>query len=170
MDTIHMPHTFGEAHAVKASEHFLWIYEADEVVGQDVLDDQAYHLDCLSSYGLAHLELVNNEAVTGLGGQLHDGNGHLFLWSKEWSHADDLACDVGDQLGDDIHEGGLANVEGLDPLFIVPGLQNDLLPPVGSGGAGPESVHDGLGVVPECLGIHGVLCDLVLISTIVSSC
>lgn len=50
----------------------------------------------------------------------------------------------GGGLGDNVHEGGPAHVEGLDSLFVIPGVY--------------------LEVVPEHLIIHGILGGLVLLS------
>lgn len=51
-------------------------------------------------------------------------------------------------VGDPVH------AEGLGPLFIIPGVQDDLLP--------PEMVLSGLAVVPEHPGVCGILDGLVL--------
>lgn len=97
------------------------------------------------------------------GGQLQDKNGHLLLWSKGWPYAHVLVCNAGGQLGDDIPEGGPMDVEGLDPLFFIPGAQDDPLPPVGAGGVGLELELSDLKVIQEHPSILGVLDGLVLI-------
>ncbi|KYO21975.1 hypothetical protein Y1Q_0000621 [Alligator mississippiensis] len=79
------------------------------------------------------------------------------IQSEAWPHVDILVHDVGGNLGDDIREGGPTHAEGLSPLFIVPGTQDNLLPPIAAGGMGPELVLDSLEVVPEHPAIHGIL-------------
>lgn len=70
---------------------------------------------------------------------------------------------MGGHLGDNICEGGLVHAEGLEPLFDIPGAQDNPHPP---GGAVPEMALNHLEVVPECPGIHGILDGLILIGRI----
>lgn len=55
---IHSPHVVGEVHAAEASRHLVWVDKMDEAVGQDILEDQEYLPDGLSSCGLAQVKLV----------------------------------------------------------------------------------------------------------------
>ncbi|KYO36855.1 hypothetical protein Y1Q_0020882 [Alligator mississippiensis] len=119
---IHRPHAFGEAHVVEASDHLLRVDEADEAVGQDILDDQTQLLDSPSGCGLAHIELVGNIKETARGGQRQDSDGHPLLWTEGWLYADGLVHDVGSHLGSNVNGGGLAHLECLDSLFIIPGV------------------------------------------------
>lgn len=80
-------------------------------------------------------------------------------------YVDILACNVGGQLDDYIHERGPAHVEGLDSLLVISDAEDDPLPPLAAGGKGPEPALNGLKVVPECPRIHGVLGCLILSAT-----
>lgn len=71
----------------------------------------------------------------------------LTSWCMTW----------GGHLGNDIHEGGPVHAKDMDPLLVVPGAQDDPLPPVAAGGAGPIATLNGLAVVPEHPGDHGIL-------------
>ncbi|KYO23552.1 hypothetical protein Y1Q_0010114 [Alligator mississippiensis] len=159
--TTYGPHAVGKTYAVEASDHLLQVDKTDSSVGQDILDDQAHLLAGLAGQGLAHTKLIADILVTPRSDQLHDGDGHLLLQSEAWLHADVLVHNVGGQLGNVVHEGGLAHAGGLKPLFIIPTAQDDLLPSVGTGGMGPELALDGLKVVPEHLSVHDVLGGLV---------
>lgn len=53
----------------------------------------------------------------------------------------------GSHLCDNFHEGDPERVEDLDPLFIIPGVQDNSFPPVAARGVGPELLLDGLEVV-----------------------
>lgn len=79
------------------------------------------------------------------GGQLYDSDGHPLLQSEGWLHAENLAHSVEGQRGDDVHE-------GLDPQLIVPDVPDDLHPPIGAGGTGPEPALSSQEVVPEHTG------------------
>ncbi|KYO45864.1 hypothetical protein Y1Q_0021498 [Alligator mississippiensis] len=70
---------------------------------------------------------------------------------------------TGWHLDDNIHEDDPAHAEGLDPLFIIPGTQNEPHPPVAVDGMGPELVVNGLEVVTEHPIIHSILEGLTLI-------
>ncbi|KYO33487.1 hypothetical protein Y1Q_0008680 [Alligator mississippiensis] len=135
----------------------------DEELGQDILDDQAYPLDSLSSPGLANAELVCATVETAAGGWVHDSNGHLLQWSEEQSYADILAYDVGGQLGDNVHEYGPVHVGNLDPLFVISGVRGNPLLSVAAGGMGPEPVLSDLEVMSEHLRIHGILGGHILV-------
>lgn len=52
---------------------------------------------------------------------------------------------------------------GTIKVFIIPRVQDTLLPAGTASGTGPEPVLDGLEVVPEHPGIHGILGGLILI-------
>lgn len=101
--------------------------------------------------------------VSAGGVQLHDGDSHLLPQNEGCPNADVLVHSVGGHLGNNVHKGGLENVESLDPLFTIPGVFDSLLLPVSAGGTGPEPELDGLEVVPEHPSIHGVLCGLILV-------
>lgn len=60
-----------------------------------------------------------------------------------------LVCNVWGHLGDDVHEGVLSHVEGLEPQFIIPSAKDDLFPPVGASGVCPDPALHGVEVVPE---------------------
>ncbi|KYO46047.1 hypothetical protein Y1Q_0021628 [Alligator mississippiensis] len=45
LGAMHIAHAVGETHVAEASDHLLWVDEADEEVARDILDDQA-HLPC----------------------------------------------------------------------------------------------------------------------------
>lgn len=148
---------------MEPGNHLLWVDETDIAFGQDILDDKAHLLDSLTSHGhgLVHAEMVGDIMKIALGGQLHGGNDHPLLQSEGWPQIDILACDVGGQLDNNVHEGGLVHAESLDPLFAIPGVQDNPLPPVIAGGTDPN----GLEVMPGTLGgLHGTLAGLVLVS------
>lgn len=102
--------------------------------------DNQTHLDGLSSNVLACAELVGDVTETAGGGQLHDTDGHLLLRSEEWTYADVLVHDEGGHQGS--NESCLVHVEESGPLFVIPGLQVNPLPPVITGGTGPELVQN----------------------------
>lgn len=62
----------------EASDHLLWVEEADEMVCTEVLDDQTY----LLCHSLAHTKLVSEMAVTARGAQTRNDHGHLLLHSE----------------------------------------------------------------------------------------
>ncbi|KYO37950.1 hypothetical protein Y1Q_0019444 [Alligator mississippiensis] len=157
MGAIHSPDAVGKAHVVEVGDHFLQVYEADEVIGQDILDDQTHIPDGFSSFGLGHAELVGDIV------EFHFGDDHLLLWNESL-HADILVHDVGGHLGNNVHEVDPVHMEDLDPQFIVPGVLDNLLPTVAAHGTGPEPLFNGLKVVPEHPSIHSTLGGLVLIS------
>lgn len=66
-------------------------------------------------------------------------------------------------VGDNVHEGALEHRKGLDPLFLVPGTQDNSLTPVAACGMEPESVLNCQKVVPEHLSIHDILSGHILI-------
>lgn len=70
--------------------------------------------------------------------QLHDSNDHMLLQNEGWPYADLLVCNVRGHLSDNVHEGSPVHTEGLDPLFINPGIQDDLLPPAPTGAIEPR--------------------------------
>lgn len=70
----------------------------------------------------------------------------------------------GGHLYGSVKEGGLVNAEGLDPLFVIPSVQDNLLPPFTADGIGPKLVLDSLEVVPERPSIHAFLSGLILVS------
>lgn len=49
-------------------------------------------------------------------------HGHLLLLTERWAGIYDLALDVGSQLNNNVHEGGLAHREVLDPSGILDSL------------------------------------------------
>lgn len=55
------------------------------------------------------------------------------------------------------------HAEGLEPLFVIPDAQDNLLAPVGFSVVGPELMLNGLQMGPEHPGVHGILGGLVLI-------
>lgn len=163
MSAVHGSHTVEKAHTAEGSDYLLLLDKVDEAVGQVILNDQTYLPDGLSDYGLPHAKMAGDVAKTSVDGQFHDGKCHSLLLSERWLRTDILACDMGDHPGEDVHEGGLAHTEGLDPLFIIPDVQDDPLPPVVPGATGSEQVSDGLEVMPQHPFIHVVLSGLTLI-------
>ncbi|KYO20114.1 hypothetical protein Y1Q_0010694 [Alligator mississippiensis] len=145
---------------METGDYLLWVDKVEEPVGQDVLNNEAQLSGDLFGHGLSRAKLVTNSVVTTGGGLSHDNDGFSRVRScrmlTSW-------CVMWGQVGDDIHEGGPAQAEGLNPLFIIPHAQDDLLPLVSTGGMGPEVEFDGLKVVPEYPIIHGVSGGLILI-------
>lgn len=54
------------------------------------------------------------------GGELPDSSDDPFLWIQGLADASLLVLDVGGHLSDNVYESGLAHVEVLQPLLIVP--------------------------------------------------
>lgn len=65
-------------------------------------------------------------------------------------------------MGNDVREGDPAHAESVDPLFVIPGVQDDLLSLAAAGGMGPELAVSALEVVPKHPCIHSILGGLVL--------
>ncbi|KYO37835.1 hypothetical protein Y1Q_0010285 [Alligator mississippiensis] len=147
---------------VEDGNSLLQVDEVDEAVDQDILEDQAHLPAELSSCGLAHAKLIGDIVLTAGGGQLHDGDGHPFLCSEGWPHADILAHDMEGHLGDNIHEGRPSYGKGLYPLYIIPGDQDDSFHLVDAGGVGQVHALDGLEVVPQHPSNHGLLGGLII--------
>lgn len=78
-----------------------------------------------------------------------------------------LVPSVGDQLGDNVHEGGPPHPEMLQPLLNIPCDQDNVLPLLPStpipGLLGPQLPLSGLEVVSEHPEGHGIQDGLVLI-------
>lgn len=55
---------------------------------------------------------------------------------------------MGDHLGNDVCDGGSEHAEGLKPLFSVPDVQDDSLPPVTGYGTSPKLVLGRVEMVP----------------------
>ncbi|KYO36796.1 hypothetical protein Y1Q_0020842 [Alligator mississippiensis] len=98
-------------------------------------------LDSLPGGGLAHAEQVSNVPEVGGHGQLQQGDGQLGFCGEGWAHAGVLPLQVGLELLKEIPEGGLGEQEYVQPPLIIPGLLDDVQPPVLAGAAGPEAVE-----------------------------
>lgn len=72
-------------------------------------------------------------------------------------------CNVGGRLGDDVCEGVLSRVEGVEPEFAIAGAKDNLLPPLSAGKVCPDPVLNNVEVVPKYSDVYGIQDALIIV-------
>ncbi|KYO30496.1 hypothetical protein Y1Q_0008158 [Alligator mississippiensis] len=136
VDSVQGPDALGEVQGMEPCHHLQEIMHLEHGVPQHVLEDTTDLWNSLSSGHLAHTGEVANILQAGRH-QLECSDGQPGLQGERQPQSGGLPLQVWVDLVKELLEGGPGHAKGLQPLLIIPGVLDDMQPPVLPSPAGP---------------------------------